>query len=552
MKTIQQALAFVVLPLWIAAGSGPAFGEVLRGAVVMQVQGASRSWHEAEQEMARTRGVQVEKKVIPIRKDPRRKVLKRTPAAPAEQSAVGKEGATRTAAKMPAPASSFEGMNLMSNGAGWPPDTNGDVGITYYVETVNTSIGIYRKSDGGQVSTVTFDSFFGGSSVAGTPCDANNQGDPTVLFDPYAQRWILMDFAWAPSETDGSYFCIAASKTSDPTGDWWVYAMRADNTLLNDYPKQGIWSDGIYITANMFQFTGGFEGARIWALRKPDIYNGTITAQTVFDNSWYAYSILPANARGPSVPESGTPNYMFSFDSKEWGVSPEDVLSVWTFNVDWDTPANTTWTGPTLVTTDPFDLQHSQIPQQGTSQTLDNLGDRLMYPAPFRNFDSHQSIYLCHTVSVSGVAGVRWYEVRLPGGTPAIYQQGTFSPDTNHRWMGSITADGRGNIAVGYSVSSSSLYPGIRYAGRLSTDPAGQLSRGEASVIEGTGSQLNYNRWGDYTSLSIDPVDDATFWYANEYYATTGTDWHTRIASFRFPARKVGTTPIVPLLLLDQ
>lgn len=169
---------------------------------------------------------------------------------------------------MPSTSMNFAGMNLNNNGMGWPPDTNGDVGIDHYIQTVNTSIGIYRKSDGGLVSAATFDNFFGGTGITGTPCDADNNGDPIVLFDTYAQRWFILDFAWAPSESDGSYFAIAVSKTSDPTGAWWQYAFRADNTLMNDYPKVGIWGDGIYITANMFQFSGSFQGVKVWALKK--------------------------------------------------------------------------------------------------------------------------------------------------------------------------------------------------------------------------------------------------------------------------------------------
>lgn len=220
---------------------------------------------------------------------------------------------------MPTTSKNFAGMNMNANGSGWPPDTNGDVGINHYIQTVNASMGIYLKSTGGLVSAATFDNFFSGTGITGTPCDEDNYGDPIVLFDPYAQRWFVLDFAWDSGQTDGSYFSIAVSKTSDPTGAWWQYALRADNTLMNDYPKVGIWNDGIYITANMFQFSGSFQGCKIWALKKPDIYNGTLTAQNIFDSSYYAWSILPSNAKGTTAPPTGAPNYMYTYDCDEWG-----------------------------------------------------------------------------------------------------------------------------------------------------------------------------------------------------------------------------------------
>ncbi|MCP4216249.1 MAG: VCBS repeat-containing protein, partial [bacterium] len=378
-----------------------------------------------------------------------------------------------------------------------------------------------------------FDDFFGGTGITGTPCDSSNEGDPIVLYDRYAQRWFLLDFAWASSETDGSYFSIAVSKTSDPTGDWWQYAFRADATLMDDYPKCGIWHDGIYITANMFSFAGGFQHVKIWALQKPDIYSGTLNAQYVTDSSFEAWSILPSNAVGDTAPPAGAPNYMYGYDADEWGGNPSDILTVWKYDVDWSTPGNTAWTGPVKINTAAFSLHSSNIRQQGTANKLDTLYSRLMYPATYRNFSTHESVYLCHLVDVGGIGCMRWYEVRISGGTSSIYQQGTYNPDSHHRWMGSIAGDKDGNIAMGYSVSSSSMYPAIRYAGRLSTDPLNVLSQGEATLIDGTGSQSVFDRWGDYSQISIDPSDDETFWYTTEYLSVTGTNWQTRIGSFK-------------------
>ncbi len=427
---------------------------------------------------------------------------------------------------------SFDGLNLNANGSGWPPDTTGDVGKTYYIQGVNSSIGIFRKSDGVKVYSDSFNNFFGGSGITGTPCDSNNNGDPIILYDQYAEQWFVLDFAWDPSETDGSYFSIAVTKNGDPMGEWYQYAFRADTSLMDDYPKCGVWENGIYITANMFQFSGGFQHTKVWALKTPALYNGTLTSQSITDSGTHAYSLLPTHAKGGTAPPTGAPNYMYAVDADEYGSGHSDALYVWKFDVDWNNSGNTTWTGPVSMSTAAYGLTSTRVPQPGTSNTLDTLYGRLMNPAVYRNFGTHQSVYLCHVAEYSGRRAMRWYEVRIASGSSSIFQQGTYSPDSNHRWMGSVAADMDGNIALGYSVASSSVYPSVRVAGRLSSDTPGELSQGEATIVAGTGSQTSYNRWGDYSAMSIDPVDDKTFWYTQEYYSADGTNWNTRIGSF--------------------
>jgi hypothetical protein len=540
-------LLFVFIPgsLTDAANNQSEKPTVKKGAKVITIKGVTRSWQDTNKTPLDRRPGPRKYKVVLNFKPVRKIVRPGTTADPVVQRSYTSPEAP-SLPYMPEPTMNFAGMNFVSNGSGWPPDPNGDVGPTYYVQTVNTSIGIFRKSNGSLVSATTFDDFFEGGALTGTPCDENNNGDPIVLYDQYSQRWFLLDFAWDPSEKDGSYFSIAVSKTGDPTGDWWLYAFRADNTMLNDYPKAGIWHDGIYITANMFQFTGFFQGVKVWAIKKPDIYNGTLIAQVVSDNSWSAWSILPGNSRGTTPPPSTAPNYMYSFDADEWGGSETDVLTTWKYDVDWTNPANTTWTGPYLLPTAAFSLKNGNIPQKDTLNKLDAIGDRLMFSAVYRKFSTHESVYLCHLVSVAGTGAMRWYEVRIDNGSSSIYQQGTYAPDTDHRWMGSIAADHQGNMAVGYSVSSNSMYPAIRWAGRLVNDPLNELSQGEASLIEGTGSQTLYDRWGDYSAMTIDPVDDETFWYTHEYYNTTGTNWQTRIGSFKLAAEPPGITVTSP------
>ncbi len=515
---------------------------VKKGAKTVSVKGFTRHWKDVRK--LSPEQMKTARKMRPVLNFPNPRPIKKKSknSDPAVQTNTT-PGKLQKQALMPSPDIHFAGMNLSANGSGWPPDTNGDVGTDYYIQTVNSSIGIYNKTTGALVSATTFDNFFGGPGISGTPCDSQNNGDPIVLYDQYAGRWFILDFAWASSETDGSYFAIAVSKTGDPTGAWWQYAFRADNTLMNDYPKCGIWHDGIYITANMFQFTGSFQHVKVWALKKPDIYNGTITAQYITDNSYEAFSLLPANAKSSTPPASSAPCYMYAMDADEFGAPSTDALYAWKYDVDWNTPSNTTWTGPQTMSTAAFALTATGVPQQGTTLKLDSLYGRLMYPAMYRKFASHESVYLCHVADYSGRRAMRWYELRISGGTSSIFQQGTYAPDTNHRWMGSVGGDKNGNIAMGYSVSSSSLNPGIRYAGRLSSDPAGQLAQGEAVMVNGGGHQNSYTRWGDYSAITIDPDDDETFWYTQEYYTSTGTNWQTRIGSFKMS----GATPPDPL-----
>jgi len=211
--------------------------------------------------------------------------------------------------------------------------------------------------------------------------------------------------------------------------------------------------------------------------------------------------------------------------------------------VNWT--ANTfTWTGPYTMTTAAFGLTATGVKQR-CGATLDTLYGRLMYSANYRKFATYDSVYLCHVCEGSSRRLMRWYEIRISGGTSSIYQQGTYSPDSNHRWMGAIGADKYGNIAMGYSVSSSGMYPAIRYAGRLVGDTLGQLAQGEASLVAGGGYQSSYTRWGDYSSMSIDPDDDETFWYTQEYYTSSGTNWQTRIGSFKMSSTPDTTPPVI-------
>jgi PKD repeat protein len=516
-------LAIALIPAVSVFAAGNNDKPVLKkGAKAFSVKGQLVKWSDVKkismEEMMSTR------KLKPVLNMENPRKIKKAPSA---DPVVQRKALGRDMLALAGPLIDFAGMSLSANGAGWPPDTCGDVGPNHYVQAVNTSIGIYNKTTGALISASTFDAFFGGSA----PCNNDNNGDPIVLYDRYNQRWFILDFAWT-STSGPFYYSIAASQSSDPTGSWWQYCFQADSSLLNDYPKCGVWHDGIYTTANMFVYSSGaFQHVKIHAFKTPDIYNGTLTSQSLVDNSAQAWSILPSNSISATAPVG--PNYMYAVDANEFGGSSIDAIYVWKLDVDWNTPANTTWTGHSTLNVAAYGLTASRIPQSGTSVQLDSLYGRLMYPANYRNFGTHESVYLNHVAESNSKRVTRWYEIRINGGTSSIYQQGTYDPDSLHRWMGSIAGDKNGNIALAYSVSASTMKPSIRYSGRLSTDPLGQLSQGEASLIEGTGHQTTYTRWGDYSHLTIDPSDDETFWYTTEYYVSSGTNWQTRIGSFK-------------------
>ncbi|NTU62156.1 MAG: carboxypeptidase regulatory-like domain-containing protein [Chloroflexi bacterium] len=452
----------------------------------------------------------------------------------------------------PPPIANFAGLQFSEFGAGWPPDTVGDVGPNHYIQMVNVKMAVYDKSGTPLFGPVDINSLWDGF---GGPCETTNDGDPIVLFDQLANRWFMSQFALPNIGTDAGpfYQCIAISQSGDPTGAYHRYAFLWSNTKLNDYPKFGVWPDGYYMSINQFTAPSfSFSGAGVAVFDRARMLSGLSASMISFD----LFSVnqnfggqLPSDWDGPTPPAPGTPNYFFEVDDSTIspGLGPNDALRIWKFHVDWTTPANSTFgvsgTPNYTLTVSPYNVlcssTRSCIPQPSTTARLDAIGDRLMHRAQYRIVNGQERVVLNHTVDAgSARAGVRWYEIRDPGTAPAIYQQSTYAPaDTAHRWMASIAMDHVGNIALGYSVSSGTVFPGVRYTGRLTSDPLGVMAQGEASMIEGTGSQTDSAaRWGDYSSMNVDPVDDCTFWYTQEYYATVSArDWHTRIGSFRFP-----------------
>ena len=532
---IKKALTLGIIIILLGGGSlfSTEKPKTKKGAEVITAGGTLVKWRDVKKTSLDRMNTQRRMRPVLNFSDPRKITKRPTTHDPVRQDTYnGKEKRPGRYVSAVTPVRNFVGMSFDPNGSGWPPDTCGDVGSVYYVQAVNTSIGIFNKTTGQLISATTFDDFF--PPAVGEPCDTNNNGDVIVLYDKYNQRWFLLDFVWEGNGSTGSYFSIAASKTSDPTGDWWTFCLKADNTLMNDYPKCGIWHDGIYITANMFQFNGSWQYAKIWALKIPELYTGSLIAQTVIDSNYYAWSLLPVNAKGPNSPPTSAPCHFYAMDADEYGGSSSDALYTWTYDVDWNDSKKSIWTGPTQIEgVAAFGLTATGIPQPGSSTTLDSLYGRLMYPANYIKYDTYESVFLCHVVDIDNLRAMRWYEIRIAGGASTLYQQGTFAPDSHHRWMGSVCGDINGNIAMGYSTASSGLYPSIRYCGRSAADAPGVMGLGEISMVEGGGYQDSYTRWGDYSHITLDPDDNETFWYTQEYYTTSGNDWQTRIGAFK-------------------
>ena len=454
-------------------------------------------------------------------------------------------------AAMPAPLANFDGVYNTYGVA--PPDTQGDIGYDpatgkkYYVQWVNLGYAVWDVTNITSPTQVlaprngnTLWTGFGGQ------CETNNDGDPITLYDPLVNRWLMTQFA----VNNPYYQCIAVSTSADPTGTYYRYAFEwkngAGTATMNDYPKFGVWPDGYYATANQF-IGNNWAGTGVAAFERSQMLTGSPARMVYFDlgvSDWGG--MLPSDFDGLTAPPVNAPNYFVEVHADEWVNTPpftQDEAAVYAFDVDWTTPASSTFTQVATLPMAPFDGDmcpwptpgRDCVPQPGT-QKLDAIADRTMYRLAYRNFGGHEALVSNLTVDVDGTdrAGIRWFEVRKTGATWSLYQEGTYAPDATHRWMGSVAQDHMGNMALGYSASSSSVFPSVRYAGRLATDPLNTLGQAEVVLHAGTASQSGVNRWGDYSMMSPDPVDDCTFWYTNEY-SSGSWDWRTRIGAFKFP-----------------
>ena len=418
-----------------------------------------------------------------------------------------------------------------------PPDTTGDVGPNHYVQWVNLRYAIYTLTRGANNEITGFNLVSGfpknGNVVwqgFGGRCQSDNDGDPIVQYDQLADRWVLTQFAVSATPYTQ---CVAVSTGPDPTGTYYRYAFSYDRSF-NDYPKMGVWPDAYYISYNMFRNGRSFTGNTVCAFERAQMLIGGAARQACV-NTTGGHSMEPADLEGTTLPPAGSPNLLLSITST--------AVQFWRFAVNWGAGTGTL-TGPTNVAGIAAFSRAcgggACIPQPGTTTQLDSLADRMMYRLSYRNFGDHESMVINHSVTAGSGVGVRWYELRnatgqtLATANPVVNQQGTFAPTTAFRWMGSAAMDKTGGIAVGYNISSSTITPSIRYAYRGPTDPAGTLGN-ETTILAGSGSQTgNLTRWGDYSTISVDPVDGCTMVFTSQFQPGNGNfNWSTWIHSFK-------------------
>ena len=458
---------------------------------------------------------------------------------------------------------SFEGLGKGTPGYSvgvTPPDTTLGVSPTQVVQWVNLHIAVYDKVGN---PLLPAPGFIPGNAIwsalpQGTLCHDTNNGDPMVQYDRMAGRWILTQFAFNSGATQNAQ-CVAVSTTNNALGSYYLYQYNF-GTQLPDYPKLGVWPDAYYITFNMFNLGSSFTGGEACAFDRAGMLVGAVSPISICFRNSSRFSYLPSDLDGALLPPAGAPNYHISWD---WAflAGPPYTMQLTKFKVNFVTPALSTFDdgfggGAFSYVAFPLDAGsiaacndngNACVPQLGTGNTLDTLGSRHMYRLVYRNFGNTGDALLV-TQAVDAVPGgspadLRWWHIRLPGANPPIvYQNSNFIPDSKSRWMGSAAFDRFGNIGIGYSLSSSSMNPAIAVGGRQGFDPKNML-RAESVRVAGTGSDTGpYSRWGDYSAMQIDPKDNCTFWYTNQYLATSAGsfNWRTRVVSFKFPSNVCG------------
>ncbi len=497
----------------------------------------------------------------PVRTLPKAKTKSTAPGLTTDQPAAqpGKDGVRDAALQaleapvnddLTAPLVNFAGLQ-----GGGPPDPVGDVGPNHYVQMINSSFQIWNKDGTSPAGGGPFliNSLWTSNSVNDNGCDTQNAGDPIVLYDQTVDRWMLAQFT--TPRTAPFDMCIAYSQTPDPTGAFFTYSFRLGAS--HDYEKFGIWPDGLYMST----FEGGTLGAYVFD--RAAMVSGSPATFQYFGGGTGALGagvgsggrvrMFPSDWDGVNPPAAGEPNhFLLSRDTDNGQGGTQDSIDIYDFHVDWNNPANSTFGLASTLNTQPFDINvgctdvdgdgaaRDCIPQPGTTQQIDALPGRLMHRVQYRNFGGYEAMVAVQSsVDADGNdrVGTRWYELRNTGTGWSIHQQGTYAPSatnsTPDRWMGSAAMDKNGNIALGYSIvdATNNVFPSIAYTGRAANAPAGAMSEPEQFIVNGTSSQT-FDRWGDYSSMNVDPVDDCTFWYTTQHSGNL----QTRIASFRFTA----------------
>src|SRR5436190_3145871 len=472
---------------------------------------------------------------------------------------------------IPAPLLTFEGLSNQDNFNLYgfrvnPPDSDGEVGPNHYVELINLELGVFDKQGNLLLGPIAIGSLWSGFAI---PDCTDPSGDPVVLYDQLEDRWFLSQFTTSGlnDPTKPFWNCVAVSTTGDPAGTYYRYAFETtsdDIFYFPDYPKYGLWRDSYILTTREFGPTVEY-GIGVYALERDKMLEGDPNARAVkffLDGNapgmlpLVGDGLLPPDIDGRRMPANGAPAPIVGTQDNDADYGATfDALNIWELNVKWQANPIASINLKAQLPVASFDSifpcspgSRDCLPQPGITdraQYLDILSyrQRPTFRLAYRNFRTYESLVTNQSVeALPGVAGVRWYEIRRTGGTYSVYQQGTYAPnDGVHRWMGSIAMDKNGDMALGYSVvNGTNVYPGIRYTGRLAGDTLGQMTLGEGTIINGSGVQTNTNsRWGDYTDMTVDPTDDCTFWYVNEYYQTTqpppDRNWQTCISRFKLP-----------------
>jgi hypothetical protein len=421
----------------------------------------------------------------------------------------------------------FVGASSSESGS-FPPDPTGAVGPNHYVHSVNALVKIFDKTGGLLVGPVNLGAFLGSTSF----------GDPIVLYDQLADRWIVSGFGNLNASNDLLY---GVSETSDPTGSYNVYSYTFSS--LPDYPHYAVWHDGYYGTINL----GGFASLGVVMERDvmlaggPDPQILMFSLPDIVDNPNQVKSPAAANLLGTTV-DTSLPGYITYLQDDAWGGIGFDHLKVWEIAVDWDDINSSTISAPQEIPTDPFDSSelfgdgNGAIRQPGTSQRLAGHGGIISYAANYRPFDDHNSWVITFNTFIDDneTGGIRWIELRNDLATTdwSIFQEGTFAiADGHSRLMSSAAMDAAGNIGMAYTTASETLPVSLRYTGRFNDDPLGQMTVAETVIIDGPGVRNNANRYGDYSHMTMDP-DNFTFWFTSDYFSSTN-QWRTQIASFQ-------------------
>jgi len=421
------------------------------------------------------------------------------------------------------PLHNFDGMT-----AGSPNDPTLAVGINYVLQSINaTRVRVWDK-EGNVVNSFNMNTLW-------SEFGANSAGDPIVLFDQEAERWILTEF------TDPANLLIGVSETSDPLGSYFAYNFSTPN--FPDYPKYGIWTDHLVVTTN----EQGPGSLHQYFIEREALLNGAdarmqrVTVNGTSGSEQGFVTSTPIDWEGQTRPEDSRP-IVVKLNDSSWGEIGSDAIELFRFNINYDN-VNETEVESILVETTPYDGYpcaaatggFACVPQPN-GNGLDAVPEVIMHVPQYRNFGTHESIVLSFVTDVtngSNHAGVRWMEMRKSDGSDwSSYQEGSYAPDEHHRFLSGVAMDKNGNIGLAYNISSETLFAGIRYTGRFSSDPLGEMTIPEVSVIEGNSTLNSFGRFADYSHITVDPVDETTFWFTSEYAA--GGSTNTRIVAFEF------------------